>query len=672
MPPSNLSDRKTDFRIWLVAVLALVCAAYANHFHNDFHFDDSHTISSNPWIRDLGNIPRFFTDPSTFSTLPANRAYRPLLSVSLAVDYWLGGGLKPLWFHVSTFIWFLVQLGLMFGLFRYLLERATPKDEWNDGIALVATALYGVHPVMAETVNYIIQRGDLYAALGVVGSLYWYLARPEQRRFGFYLVPLVAAILSKPPAMVMPLLLIAALCFLDGERFGSALKKALPSLLTAGLAAWFMAAMTPKNYSGGAANPFGYRITQPAVLLHYFQSFFAPTGLTADTDRASYSSIFEGDALVGFLFVAVLVAVIAACGRQRATGPLAFGLSWFLITSIPTSVFPLAEVENDHRMFLPFVGLALCMVWGGAQLVRRWNIRRDVALVLCGVLVGGFAYATRERNKVWRTEETLWLDVTVKSPKNGRGLMNYGLTQMAIGNYPVALDYFQRALVLTPTYAVLETNLGIVTGEMGRTAEAEAHFARSVQLTPTEMTSRYFYARWLRKVGRLPEAIQHLRTGIEGNPDYLDARYLIMQAYADMGDSEGVAAAAKDTLSRFPGDTVAMNWLAKAPNVRAAALPPVPAAGTPPVRNEAIYIEQSLAFFRLGKYEDCVRTAQEAVKLKPGSAPAWNNIGACYNGMKAWEKAIPALENAIRYQPDFQLAKNNLAWAKDELAKQKK
>src|SRR6266550_6507658 len=39
-------------------------------------------------------------------------------------------------------------------------------------------------------------------------------------------------------------------------------------------------------------------------------------------------------------------------------------------------------------------------------------------------------YATFQRNKVWNTEETLWRDVTIKSPRNPRGLMNYGNTLM--------------------------------------------------------------------------------------------------------------------------------------------------------------------------------------------------------------------------------------------------
>ena len=48
------------------------------------------------------------------------------------------------------------------------------------------------------------------------------------------------------------------------------------------------------------------------------------------------------------------------------------------------------------------------------------------------------AYGTRQRNIVWRTEESLWLDATIKSPDNGRGLMNYGVIQMDKGNYRVA------------------------------------------------------------------------------------------------------------------------------------------------------------------------------------------------------------------------------------------
>src|SRR2546428_2905082 len=105
-----------------VGLMAVVLAAYANHFGNGFHFDDRHTILENPAIERLANIPRFFTDPKTGGAIPNGPLWRPLTSTSLAVDYWLGGGRKPFWFHLSTFLWFLVQLILMAFLFRRIMD----------------------------------------------------------------------------------------------------------------------------------------------------------------------------------------------------------------------------------------------------------------------------------------------------------------------------------------------------------------------------------------------------------------------------------------------------------------------------------------------------------------------------------------------------------------------
>jgi len=162
-------------------MLGAVFLAYANHFHNAFHFDDSHAIVDNPYIRSLKNIPRFFTDAGTFSVLPANRTYRPIVSLSLALDYWLGGGLEPGYFQASTFFWFLIQLVAMQALFRKLCDLSNPGSSRNPWIALFATSLYGLHPAMAETVNYVIQRGEVYSTLGVVGGLAAYSLAPRQR-----------------------------------------------------------------------------------------------------------------------------------------------------------------------------------------------------------------------------------------------------------------------------------------------------------------------------------------------------------------------------------------------------------------------------------------------------------------------------------------------------------
>ena len=83
---------KLKLNMVLALLLAGITVAYCNHFSNEFHFDDSHTVVDNPTIRSLHNVPRFLTDASTFSVLPANQTYRPMVSASLALDYALGHG----------------------------------------------------------------------------------------------------------------------------------------------------------------------------------------------------------------------------------------------------------------------------------------------------------------------------------------------------------------------------------------------------------------------------------------------------------------------------------------------------------------------------------------------------------------------------------------------------
>src|SRR5207253_4297952 len=103
-------------------LLAALLTAYANHFHNSFHFDDAHTVVNNASIRELRNIPMFFRDATTFSSLPSNQSYRPLVSTLLAIDYSLGHGLRPFWFHLSIFALFVALALLLAFVVHCLLE----------------------------------------------------------------------------------------------------------------------------------------------------------------------------------------------------------------------------------------------------------------------------------------------------------------------------------------------------------------------------------------------------------------------------------------------------------------------------------------------------------------------------------------------------------------------
>jgi tetratricopeptide (TPR) repeat protein len=639
----------------LVAILlAGVALAYANHFGNAFHFDDAHTIEQNPYIRSLRHVPEFWTNAATFSTLPANRTWRPVVSTTLALDYWLGGGLRPFFFHLDTFLWYLLELVLLFFLFRRIFDLAR-ADGRNAYLAFFAAAWYGLHPANAETVNYVIQRGDVLSTLGVVAALYLYAASPRARRTHLYLVPATLGQLAKPPALVFPLILLAYICLFEGKQ---AWKNFLPSAGAAGLMAALQAAMSPATFAPGAVSPYAYRITQPLVALRHFGSFFLPLWLSADTDHQPLDSLWRPGALVGIAFVLALGSAAYACSRRREWRPIAFGLCWFLLAGVPAAAFPVSEVENDHRMFFPFVGLAMSVVWALGLAVGR---ARRAAACLAVLALGAYGWGTWQRNRVWLSEETLWRDVALKSPRNGRGLMNYGLTLMARGDFPGALENFQRAAVFTPDYSLLEINLGIASGALRRPAEAESHFLRAITLAPRDAQTHFYYGRWLEENRRTPEALAQLRQAAALNPDFLDSQYLLLRILAGQRSWAEVRGVTDAILRLAPGDPAAIGYLetAAAAGRELAAAEQAALAGPSPER----FLTLSLLYHQAGRFQQSIDAARQALRLKPDYAEAYNNIAAAYEGMEKWDEAIAAAREALRLRPDFPLARNNLAWS---------
>jgi len=673
-----------------VGLALAALAAYANHFQNDFHFDDSHTIVPNIYIRNWHNIPRFFLDTSLFSIQPKAQTYRPVVSASLAIDYWLGHGLKLFYFHLSTFLWFVVQLILMFFLFRRIMDVADPHPS-NTWTALLAAACYGLHPANAETVNYIIQRGDVYSTLGVVASVGWFAAYPEQRKRGWYLAPAVAGFLSKAPALIYPFILLAYVFLIEqdgalgnwagnGKKWRGALMAAVPAFVVTGAGAILTAAMTPSAYEPGAVSATLYRLTQPVVAWHYFWTFFLPIDLNPDSNRGYVSSPFGADALAGYLFAAVLVAVVVVASWRRHTKPISFGIAWFILALLPTSLLPLADVTNDHRMFFPFVGLALAVFWSLRLLLFRLTarltanpmwVRGSVAAAALVLVVS--AAGTRERNQVWRTEETLWHDVIVKSPDNARGLVSYATVFLRRGQYSVGLPYLERAETLTSGYDTLEINLGVAYENLGRHAEAEEHLKRAVMVSPDSPDAHLFYGRWLRLKGRLTEAQEQLETAVRLNPRYFPARETLLSVYSEQRNWPALDALIDGTLQLSYDNAAARRFEAERANrqksldakAEPAAARPSPAANPTP---EAM-LRQAGESCKAGKYQDCLDASQKAIQLRPNYPEAYNNMAAALIALHRGDDGIQALRQALRIKPDYEVAKRNLAWALEQKRK---
>jgi tetratricopeptide (TPR) repeat protein len=406
----------------------------------------------------------------------------------------------------------------------------------------------------------------------------------------------------------------------------AALRVTWPAFLVS-VATVLLAIRMEPTYSPGGTSRWHYLLTEPSVFSYYVVSLFLPLRLSADTQWPLVTRLLDWRLLAGGMFVAGALAIAWIPSRNRETRPIPFGLLWFFIALIPTAgVVPLAEPMNDHRMYFPFVGLILAIVWAAWLITLRLAPHGlKAAAAVAVVMLLAMAYGTWQRNIVWRTEESLWLDATIKSPENGRGLMNYGVIQMGKGNFQVANAYFERALKLTPKYAFLHVNLAVLRAAQGQPREAERYFREAVREDPNNPVSYTHFARWLRSQGRTEEARLLADQALHLSAADADARALV----TDLEQIE----AAETPITALPQS--AQGWLTLA-------------------RSQC----------EVHRYEDCIRSSEHALELLPANAEAFNDICAAEIALGNFGSAADACEHALAADPGFVPARKNLAIAK--------
>jgi Flp pilus assembly protein TadD len=648
----NLS-RKTVIGIVLLVFAIVTTLVYSNHFHNSFHFDDSHTIVNNLAIRDISNIPTFFKDGTTFSTLPSNQSYRPVVTTLNALDYYFGGTIEPNPFpyHVTIFVSFIL-LGLFFFFVLYKSLETTLPSSWNAVVALFCTAWLWLHTANAETVNYIIARSDSFSTMLVMMSFACYLGMPKMRAYYLYMIPTIIGFFTKEPGILfLPLLFLYKYFFeADGNikinkdnltKTISVLKQLVIPIVVALTAVVFYKSKTPDTWTPGGSSALHYIMTQPYVVFHYFKNFFLPTALVVDTDWQPVESLTHPRVFVGIVFIIALLVIAYLMSFNAKNRLITFGILWFFITLAPTSLIPFAEVLNDHRTFFPYIGLFIataCLIRNLFQ-ERMATITPTIKIsltIVAAIVLTMHAYGTTQRNKVWRTEESLWKEATHKAPKNGRAWMNYGLSQMAIGNYTEAEACYNKTLELWPNYSVLFINIGILKAATGKESEAEENFKKALTLAPTNPNSYSYYAKFLLDLNRASEAKVLIEQGLA-----------LTQSHPFLNQ----LAARLQTTQQSEHDLHAVSKPKFAPNTPEA------------------YIELSLEKYNQGLYLECVAAAQQALRLKPDYDLAYNNICAAYNMLKEWDKAIEAGEKGLEINPNNTRLRGNLQVAYQEKGK---
>lgn len=646
MIENTLSKPKQLLFFGIAIGIALV--TYSNHFTNPFEFDDNHTIVNNLYIRDIHNISTFFSDASTISSLPANQAYRPGLTTLNAIDYWIGGETNPnpLYYHISIFISFIV-LGLVLFAFvkKILAHYFTPKTAITT--SLLVTLWFWLHTANSATINYIIQRADSFSTLMVVSAFCLYLYFPKWQKFYLYMVPVVVGFSVKEPTiMFVGLLIVYKILFEQKvslkEVFTSqkgillqVIGQCTAPLLLSLVLIVFSRKMTPSLWSSGSSDVLHYALSQPYVILHYFNNFILPANLVIDSDWTIVTRVFDDRVIIGFAFLFGLLYVAFKTSQNHA--PIAFGILWFLIALLPTSSFiPLAEVLNDHRPFFGYIGLFIAFAYGITYLYNRYHSKFKL-LFLMGIplVLVLHARATYQHNSKWHSPESIWKDATVNAPLNGRAWMNYGLALMERGSFTEAEKAFTKAIQLWPEYPYALINIAILKNTQNAYEEAEIHFKKAIAIDPILPEGYYYYADFLYRRNRINEANQYLEKGLMLSPKHNDLLKL------------------KATMEQLAskGGNFYTNELEKA------------AAMVKNNPNHENYLNLSLQYYNNKQFDKCIEACYKALQLKPDYDLAYNNICSAYIELKNWDKAIEAGKKGISINPNNSYLKQNLAYA---------
>jgi hypothetical protein len=443
------------------ALAAAMLAAHAPAWNGAFVGDDIGEIAENPALRVLWPpwVPMFEGTP-----LP----HRPLPYYTFAVNF-AAHGLDPRGYHAVNLAIHLANGWLGWWVARELLRRLGAGAA-ADGIALAAAALWLVHPLCTQAVDYIYQRIESLAALAILGTAACFLRGTMSPRPAGWLAAAVAAsaagMLCKEHVAAAPLavLLVDWLAvrwrpaapwrsLIDAVRARPRFYAALCAtpLIAVGLVLVQRDRFT--DFRQPLAGPLLYAANQPLVIGEYLARAAWPARLCIDWYRLPVTS----PVLLAPGIGAVAGALgLAGWGVRHARG-LALAILLFLVLLAPTSsLLPVNDLMVEHRMYLPLFVLCAAVSAVGCRVLGRLVPPARLAVaggMLTTVAVLALALTTWERCHAYRSRLVMWADVVTKSPGNPRGWQTLALELWQDGQLDRALEAVDRSLAIVPQAA---------------------------------------------------------------------------------------------------------------------------------------------------------------------------------------------------------------------------
>lgn len=496
--------------------------------------DDGEFLKDNPLVQNPGwnSAKRFFGE--VFEPTSVGGYYLPLSMVSLMGDYAMGGRPDDLFaFHRTNLVLHVANTLLVFAVL-YLL--------FGNVLASVMVALlFGLHPLTVEPVAWIGERKTLLAGFFSFLSILAYVRSAKRNAIGWLIASVAAyvlALLSKPTAVPLPLLLMA-IDYWPIRRWDRRTIVGKWPYFALALAFGVITIVSHGRTAGISESHFSDLVRLPLRLGHliafYLGKVIWPVNLSSVYPAPDPMSLGNPTIMVSVLVV-VALAIVVAYSLKRTRALFAASI-FFLLGIAPTlGVVRYSWVyASDKYVYLPMLGFLLLVAALFRPAMRRAAHRRLVIIVPVLGVCAAEAVATRSYLRKWRDTQTLSKYILTQAPDNAQIRINLAAAYEEQRRISDAIDQYQQAIRIDPDYALAHSNLGSALIKAGRTQEAITHIRRALEIKPGFAQGHNNLAVALLSLGRIDEAKHHCLESIRLKPGYPRPLFNLANVHAARG-----------------------------------------------------------------------------------------------------------------------------------------
>jgi hypothetical protein len=514
--PKKKAKEKKDYSLlpWFFLVAALTAVCLWPMLNNEFtNWDDEFYVINNQLLRgpDWKGI---------FSQAVLGN-YHPLTILSYAFNFAISG-LDPFSYLLVNYLFHIVNTLLVF----YFIWNISGK---NKVIAAFVALVFGIHPMHVESVAWVAERKDVLYTFFFLLSLiqYWiFLTKAKKNNLVFCFLFFVLSLLSKPAAIVLPLVL-----FLLDYWYGQSLKKNIVFKIPFFALSIVFGIITVSIQSSTAmAGLSVFSITDRLffacyVLMNYFYRFFVPYPLSAFHPFPITN--FAGWPI--YLSPIFVVALLVALWFLRKNKIVVFGIFFYVINLLLVlQIISIGlTIVSERYTYVPYIGLAFMV----AMLVSRIKfIPPKVSLAVGIVAILAFGVITFQRTKVWKNSGILWTDALKYAPTAPYARTNRAnyLSKLALrpdqkpfadSIYKVAFEDCAVALSVRPNHAPAFEYRGLMYLDRQQFKEALADANELIRLKPDYRIGYDIRATCYYKMNEPAKALADYDKCVEIKPD---------------------------------------------------------------------------------------------------------------------------------------------------------